>query len=203
MIALLSSINTYDKHLVAILENMQVQASIYCKDLNGKYLEVNDIFEKTSTFTRNNIIGNTDKDLWNDLALQLKQNDQHVIKTATPQTMVEKVVAFGENSFFYSHKIPFRSSKNKIIGVFCMSLPLDQKNEFVSPIENKITHNLSTRQIECLYYLANGMTEKQIAYTLKISHKTAEHHLENIKLKLNCLNRFQLIQKAFEFNLIK
>ena len=44
---------------------------------------------------------------------------------------------------------------------------------------------LSKRESECLYYLSKGRTIKDIAKFLKISHRTVEDYIGNIKSKLN------------------
>ncbi|HEY8659547.1 MAG TPA: LuxR C-terminal-related transcriptional regulator, partial [Hanamia sp.] len=56
---------------------------------------------------------------------------------------------------------------------------------------------LTKRQEDCLFYLAQGFTIKKIAHTLSLSPRTIEHYLENIKVKLNCYSRDELIQHAF------
>lgn len=54
---------------------------------------------------------------------------------------------------------------------------------------------LSKRQLDCLFFLSRGMTVKEIASNLHLAPKTVEHYLENIKLKLNCYSRSELISK--------
>ena len=57
---------------------------------------------------------------------------------------------------------------------------------------------LSSRQKECLFYLARGKTAKHIARLLKIDHRTVETHILHVKNKLGCQTKEQLIDKAFE-----
>lgn len=47
------------------------------------------------------------------------------------------------------------------------------------------------------------MTQKEIAKTLKISPRTVEYYLEEIKIKLNCHSRSDLIAKALQMNFIR
>lgn len=57
---------------------------------------------------------------------------------------------------------------------------------------------LSKREIECLRLLLQGKTVKLCAHELRLSPRTVEHYLENIKVKLNVKTRTQLIEKALE-----
>ncbi len=62
--------------------------------------------------------------------------------------------------------------------------------------KNTLNHDLSVRQQECLFYLLRGFTCKSIAKKLYISIRTAEFHLEQLKLKFNSLTKSELIEKA-------
>lgn len=53
------------------------------------------------------------------------------------------------------------------------------------------TEKLTPRQIECLHFLVIGKTADEIALILGISKRTAEKHIEAIKIKLKCNTLFQ------------
>ncbi len=61
---------------------------------------------------------------------------------------------------------------------------------------------LSKRESECAYYLTRGMTMKLIAKTMDLSPRTVEFYIENIKDKLSCNSRSELIAKMFEEGLV-
>ncbi len=63
--------------------------------------------------------------------------------------------------------------------------------------------SLSKRQAECLLCLARGYTAKEIAKILGLSPRTAEHYLGNMKTKLGCQNRFDLLQVAIEWHFLE
>ena len=44
---------------------------------------------------------------------------------------------------------------------------------------------LSKRETECIYYLIRGMTIKRIAQTLKLSPRTVESYIKNIKNRIS------------------
>lgn len=51
---------------------------------------------------------------------------------------------------------------------------------------------LSRRELECIEWYAKGKTSTEISYLLNISRRTVENHIENTKIKLGCVNLFQL-----------
>ena len=55
---------------------------------------------------------------------------------------------------------------------------------------------LTKRQFECLFFLIRGKTSKEIAKALKLSPRTIDFYLEQMKYKLNCSTRSQLIEVA-------
>jgi DNA-binding CsgD family transcriptional regulator len=57
-------------------------------------------------------------------------------------------------------------------------------------------YGLSKRQIQCLHYLMENNSIKEIARKLELSPRTVEHYLESVKCKLNCRTRIELIKKA-------
>ena len=59
------------------------------------------------------------------------------------------------------------------------------------------TYFLSNRQMEVLEKLANGYSTKQIAFAMGLSQRTIMAHVTDLKNKMNCGNRCQIIAKAF------
>ena len=67
---------------------------------------------------------------------------------------------------------------------------------------NKDKKLLSNKQTLCLYGIARGMTAKEIAKHLGLSFRTVQHHIDAIKIKLNCFTRMELIDKAEQLGII-
>ena len=108
--------------------------------------------------------------------------------------MLKEYATLDDQHIMYSSiKIPLFDLNNKILGVLGMS----QK------IHINYISNLSKRQKECLYYLTRGMTIKQIAKVLLLSPRTVEFYFDNLRTKLNCHSRSELVSKAIEFGFIK
>lgn len=60
---------------------------------------------------------------------------------------------------------------------------------------NAIDGQITKREIECGLLLVKGATAKSIARDLDISPRTAEVHIQNLKTKLACHSKTQLIHK--------
>jgi len=62
---------------------------------------------------------------------------------------------------------------------------------------------LTSREIEILKLLANGMANKQIAYRLNISEKTVRNHVSNTYEKLGIYDRSQAVLYAVRKGLVE
>ncbi|MGZ4574645.1 MAG: response regulator transcription factor, partial [Mycobacteriaceae bacterium] len=60
---------------------------------------------------------------------------------------------------------------------------------------------LSDRETEVLRLVAKGLSAKQIATRLVISHRTVENHVQSTLRKLQLANRVELARYAFEHGL--
>ncbi len=57
---------------------------------------------------------------------------------------------------------------------------------------------LSTRELDCMAFIANGRTAKEIGKLMKISNRTVEAHIYNIKNKLDCNRKSEIVDIALE-----
>ena len=60
------------------------------------------------------------------------------------------------------------------------------------------TLGLSKRESECAYYLTRGMTMKLVAKAMGLSPRTVEFYIENMKDKLCCNTKPDLIAKLLD-----
>ncbi|MGZ6834063.1 MAG: response regulator [Mycobacteriaceae bacterium] len=65
----------------------------------------------------------------------------------------------------------------------------------------KLLPRLSDRETEVLRLVAKGLSAKQIATRLVISHRTVENHVQSTLRKLQLANRVELARYAFEHGL--
>lgn len=61
---------------------------------------------------------------------------------------------------------------------------------------------LSRRELECIKLLIKGHTSAQTSEILKLSKRTVEHYIENIKLKTNCFTKLELFEKFRELEVL-
>lgn len=81
-------------------------------------------------------------------------------------------------------------------------LSRESLERFKDPSRAAATLRLSLRQREVLQLIAEGRTEKEIAFRLNISIKTVSFHRENIKSKLGVRTIAELTKYAIEQGLI-
>lgn len=63
--------------------------------------------------------------------------------------------------------------------------------------------NLSNREIDCIFYLLNDMTSDEIAHRLRLSKRTIDYYLDNVKLKLNVDTRSELTSKLKQYKILQ
>lgn len=76
--------------------------------------------------------------------------------------------------------------------------PIDRKL-FLKQFHLSRILELSDREKEVLFLVSKGLFAVEIADHLQLSKRTVEHYIENIKNKLDCFSKAELIQKANEF----
>jgi DNA-binding NarL/FixJ family response regulator len=69
------------------------------------------------------------------------------------------------------------------------------------PDSGPATPSLTERETEILRYVAKGLTAKQIAARLSLSHRTVENHVQATFRKLQVANRVELARYAIEHGL--
>lgn len=175
---------------------------LFVKDVSGKYLGCNDRFANVvGCRSEAELIGRTDYDLcWHDAATVFQANDQRVIVSEKPLTIVEHGTRHdGSQTSAVSYKFPLRGKDLTIMGVIGTSVPFEQVFQDPSAPSALIRRfKLTQRQADCVSGLMKGMTIKEIAHQLQLSARTVEHYLEAVKLKLNCNSRSQIISAILD-----
>ena len=92
---------------------------------------------------------------------------------------------------------------NKNMVVTCMGEKKKEKMCRV-PLGKKFPNIYFTRrEAECVKLLLKGKTMKGSAVDLRISLRTVEFYIKNIKKKLSCHSRTELIEKVMESDFTK
>ena len=61
---------------------------------------------------------------------------------------------------------------------------------------------LTRRELDVLRLVATGRTDREIARELFLSHRTVEHHVRSIRMKLDCRSRTEAARRAVELGLL-
>lgn len=139
-----------------------------------------------------------------------RQNDELAISGKTI-----KALHHSDGSYFYFTKKPLINAKNEIIGLIyqCQEftnskfiMALNQMEKEHAPKEKVPQHyymdahhnpyQLSTRELETLFFLLRGKTAKYIAEVMQLSKRTVESYIEQIKNRFGCENKTELLYLA-------
>lgn len=110
----------------------------------------------------------------------------YVLKTASPLEIIQAVRDVHEG----------KSAINQAIAQRLIAFVIQQKNE--APIEK-----LSDREMEVLFSLAKGLTNRAIAAQLGISDRTVQGHIAHIFDKLGVSNRTEAVMRAISLGWIQ
>lgn len=122
-------------------------AIIYMKDMSGKFIHVNKMFEQVVGVKRKEIIGQKPYEVlpW-DVADRFVKNDRKVLGDLKPLFIEEQFSVGGQVNTFYSIQFPLRGSGGEPIGVACISSDMtDRKKseEELHRYKNKLEESLS------------------------------------------------------------
>ncbi len=105
----------------------------------------------------------------------------------------------------------------QVLNEFLTKKKADNKNSYVALVPNIKTKILKSydlgpnfvdiyftkREAECMLLTLKGKTIKSIAASLKLSPRTVEFYIKNMKIKLSCHTKYELIQAIQRSDFIK
>lgn len=167
---------------------------------------------------KDSIVGKTDYDFpWEKYADMYVEHERDTLKNNIYTAMFPGCDYQGNKSIFLCHRTPYTDASG-VLGVLSHTYILPHKSAvevgnilqshsaragvtpktfaILNPENNNIS--LTAREQECLFYLLRGRNYKMIAEILKISHRTVETFVENLKAKFNALSKNELICKAID-----
>lgn len=189
----------------------RLDMNIYFTDADKLMRHFNDEQAHTFEFSKAELLN---KSLYECLdqksAEKLEINNKKVMNEQCVNLLDEEAKTINRNNLnVLSIKMPWYNN-NKVIGVFGLSIVLEKHklaqgllkiaelgfmncDSLPVPGKHIFEQYLSKRESDVLPYTLKGYGAKQIARVLKISPRTVEMHLENIKEKLNVKSRVELI----------
>ncbi|MEO8400495.1 MAG: helix-turn-helix transcriptional regulator [Gammaproteobacteria bacterium] len=207
----------YTNHTVSSL--LTIPCGIYFEDVNGVIQQLNENnIEQCNLDSISQAIGKSYfSALTSKAASALLKNDSETMKREKIQILEEEIIQKNNDVIYQvlSVKMPWYNSKNKVIGLFGCSITLGKKSladslalitkmGFLVPENIFIKNNkmndvyLSNQQYICAKLLLTGLKIKEIANRMKLSPRTVEHYIDNMKSKFKCHNKTELILKIHE-----
>jgi DNA-binding CsgD family transcriptional regulator len=184
------------------------------KDLDFKIIDCDTNFLSIAGMsTKDDILGLSDMDLpWAEYTSVYQAQEKDAILGNHYTIIVPSKISTGETRLFLNTKIQRTDSCGNVISIFCRAIEVinPRMNELISFLEKGPSFfsspycvgksyqqlHLSPRQLEILFYLARGKSAKMIAYITRLSVRTVEHYIEDVKLKCGCRTKAELINFA-------
>lgn len=127
------------RFLYSLIENSG--ARVYAKDLDGKYLILNKIWEQTTGLTREYVLGKTDEELFPDATGRVShENDKQVIRQNKILETEEKLVLHGEVKYFLSIKFPLYDNRNILSGMCNVSTEITARKTAEKALQQTERH---------------------------------------------------------------
>lgn len=188
------------------------------KDTHSIYLSANQRFATLMGYhAPTQVIGLSDYDHQThlqDLAPKFQAFDKAVLKQNRQSNAI--VIYADENknlSAMYATKSVFYDEAKRPAGTASLTVEINigklqsiyesihQYPGFYEIETNGPQSRFSPREAECLFYVLRGCTAKDISLRLRISSKTVEYYITQLKNKLNANSRAELIEHALDLGL--
>ncbi len=160
-----------------------------------------------------------------ELAPYYKEQDKLTLSTGKPTTWLALARYRGRDNrtLFYGTKSPVFDKRKKIVGVLANFMDVTDHRlinlsdlflgdaKFFNKTNDQVTYEvanhawddmLSPREAVVLFYVLRGQSSINIASRLCRSSRTIESHIENIKTKMGCHSKFELIEKGIDQGLL-
>ncbi len=197
-------------------EKEEKRIFIFAKDKNGKFLFCNENHAEIAELdSPGQIIGKTDYNLfWRKNADHCCHGDRLTMKGENWVNATEKLTRYDGTFDICISKYKLLDEKNNCIGVVgsyydiikrgSVHLNHKEKNNKTGKLylgEHFFGEYFTSREYDVFKCLLMGMTAKHIARFHNISPKTAEYHIANIKRKLQCNYKRDIIITAIQYGL--
>jgi DNA-binding CsgD family transcriptional regulator len=146
------------------------------------------------------------------------EQDRRVIQKNERLTILDvHIYTNQETKTCITQKYPLKDENQKTIGVLCIGFEirepflgglvaeLSKIHLKINPLEQPLSlsieetdpyHLLSSRESECLFFLLRGKSATEIASIINLSKRTIEEYIVNVKKKMQCNTRSELIERC-------
>ena len=119
----------------------------------------------------------------------------YVVKSASPEEIVEAVLATARGEAVFTPGLA-----GLVLGEF-RRMASDTPDDAPPSDRDRPIPELTARETEVLRLVATGMTSREIAARLVLSHRTVQNHVQNTLGKLHLHNRVELVRFALAHGL--
>lgn len=174
---------------------MQLPGYAGWKDLNLRYVACNQNFADYHNCKQvTDVIGLQDADFINMSSAELNFHRHNDARILQGETMTSTHQA--DNGLYYSFiKKPLFDTRHKIIGLMFQCHML-QMAYTANPFQ------LSPRELQTLQLVAKGFSSSKIGQQLKLSARTVESYIENIKNKFGVRSKAEMVIFAVRYSYV-
>ncbi len=172
-------------------------AGISVKDTDGRYLTVNDQFEKLAGLSRDNIKGKKSDEIFpEDFARSGIDHDREVLRSGQASEREESLRVAGHDRSFLTVKFPISDIENKVVAIGAIHTDITERKRVEDKTSNsnarleRKTHELE----ETMEYLAHARDRAEAADHAKSEFLAMMSH--ELRTPLNAVIGFSEIMKT-------
>jgi DNA-binding CsgD family transcriptional regulator len=194
------------------------------KDSRCAFLGCSDVTAEHAGETTSSAIGKTDHDVaWHSSAHDFQENDKQVLTSGVTKLFVEEAdTTFGYAMNMLSVKAPLLTASKQICGIFAVCFEYNKNNlveatkvinkmgilnsssmPFLQTLSIINNQEFTKCEKQVLYLLVYGKSARETGEILYRSRRTIEDHIVNIKDKLGCRTKSELIEKVLDEGLLQ
>jgi len=140
----------------ALLDNIPHMA--WMKNTAGVFLAVNEAFARASGFSKSEILGRTDRDIWPlDLAERYMGDDLSVVESGEKFIAEEPIAEASGTKWFETFKTPICDSKGQVVGTVGLARDVTSRKQADEERQTLERRMQQTQKLESLGVLAGGI----------------------------------------------
>jgi len=137
----------------------------------------------------------TFKCLGGNYAEQMLAENEEVMRDGIPKVFFNTAILIDIYKVdFLTIKIPYYDDNGNVEGTVGFSQLLTRFS-----VADALKFKFTQKEIECISHMLDGKSAKETAEIMGISRRTVEFHIENIKNKLGCSTKAEVIAKCICF----